>query len=155
MGRTHTEFIARGLIVDAGRVLLCRDIQGGYYYLPGGHIDFAERASDALAREIMEEAGLKAIVGRLLLAIEATFVQKGKDRHELSLVFHVEQIADPNETADEATLPEVRSLEDQIEFAWVELAALPETDLRPLWVKAWLAACSADAHAATPRSRTR
>eukprot|EP00913_Durusdinium_trenchii_P005847 g5459.t1 len=146
MGK-HTEFIARGLIVDAGRVLLCRAIEGGYSYLPGGHIEFGERASDALAREIMEETGLKASVGRLLLAIEATFVQKGKDRHELSLVFHVEQIADPNEPGEAPgapTLPEVRSLEDQIEFEWVELAALPETDVRPLGIKAWLVAGGGD-----------
>ncbi len=151
MGK-HTEFIARGLIVDAGRVLLCRNIEGGYYFLPGGHIEFGERASDAVAREIMEEAGLKANVGPLLLAIEATFVQKGKDRHEFTLVFHVEQLADPKapaDVSDTATLPAVRSLEEQIDFEWIELAALPETDLRPLGIKAWLVAGGDDAQGAT------
>ena len=142
MGGKHTELIARGLILDGSRVLLCQDVKHGYYYLPGGHIEFGERGADALARELMEEAGLKSSVGRLLLAIESTFVQKGKDRHELSLMFHVEHIADPDHPAADAGggLPEVRSLEDQIAFEWVEIAALPETDLRPLGIKAWIVA---------------
>lgn len=151
MGSKHTELIARGLILDGSRVLLCQDVKHGYYYLPGGHIEFGERAVDALAREIMEEAGLKSRVGRLLLAIESTFVQKGKDRHELSLMFHVEHITDPEdpEGADGGGLPEVRSLEDQITFEWVELAALPETDLRPLGIKAWLLAGGESGEGAT------
>lgn len=146
MGSKHTEVIARGLILEGGRVLLCRNVKGGYHYLPGGHIEFGEAATQALKREIMEEAGLTARVGPPLLVFEQAFEQKGKPHHELTVVFHVEQLADPEEGQAAADappaggLPEVRSREDKIAFDWVELAALPETDLRPLEMKAWLMA---------------
>jgi len=148
MGSKHTELIARGLILDGGRVLACKDTRGDYFYLPGGHIEFGESAADALAREIDEEAGLKAKVGRLLMVFEQAFEQKGKPHHELCLMFHVEHLADPDQPVDPSrapTLPEVRSREEKLDFEWIELAALPETDLRPIEIKAWLVVGGGDA----------
>ncbi len=52
------EVIARGLCIRDGKVLLCRHIKQAYNYLPGGHVEFGESATDALAREMMEEAGV-------------------------------------------------------------------------------------------------
>ncbi|MFI4898354.1 MAG: NUDIX hydrolase [Phycisphaerales bacterium JB059] len=139
MGSKHTELIARGLILQGGRVLLCRNVKHGYHYLPGGHIEFGESAAAALKREIMEEAGLASRIGAPLLVFEQAFEQNGKPHHELTVVFHVEQLADPDEAdPHEAGLPEVESKEAKLAFDWVELAALPETDLRPIEMKAWL-----------------
>jgi ADP-ribose pyrophosphatase YjhB (NUDIX family) len=47
------EAIARALIVDkdAGKVLLCSSKDKSHYFLPGGHIEFAEPVHFALARE--------------------------------------------------------------------------------------------------------
>ena len=62
-----TEFIARGVLVQDGRVLLCQNLKHGYTYLPGGHIEFAEPGQEALKREMLEECGQSVEVGRLLL----------------------------------------------------------------------------------------
>lgn len=44
-----------------------RNVAGaGFWYVPGGHVRETERISDALAREVKEETGLKTEVGKLL-----------------------------------------------------------------------------------------
>lgn len=127
------EFIARGLLTSGSKVLLCQNVKHGYLYLPGGHIEFAESARAALVREFLEECGVQVRVGSLALASEATFQTKKRWHHELNLVFHVEH-------AGKGDLKKVRSKEDGIAFVWVDLAAVPELDIRPLAVKAFLAA---------------
>jgi len=84
------EIVSRGVLIAEGCVLLCRNKKHGHSYLPGGHVDPFETASHALAREMIEEAALSIRVGGLLLASENSFVQNGKPRHEINLVFHVE-----------------------------------------------------------------
>jgi ADP-ribose pyrophosphatase YjhB (NUDIX family) len=129
----HTEVIARGLLLRGSDALLCRDAASGYLYLPGGHVEFAEPAREALRREMLEECALEVRVGPLLLVTEASFGQEGKRHHEVNLVFHVEHGAGP--------APEVvSSRESQIAFEWIPLAAVLERDIRPDAVRAWLAA---------------
>lgn len=127
------EIIARGVALRGGRVLLCRDIESGYRFLPGGHVEPGESSEEALAREFEEESGLKVRVGAFLMANENRFVQKGKPRHEVNLVFHVEHGSGPWPD----TCP---SLEDHIAFDWVDLAAVQEARILPTAMAAWLAA---------------
>ncbi len=130
MPRKRIETIVRGFALNGGRLLLCR-AQAGYFYLPGGHIEFGESATDALIREFAEETGLPISVGPLLLTTEARFTQDGTDRHELNLMFHVEHAGPWPDT--------VPSREDDIGFEWVDLAAVVDLDLRPTSVRAWIA----------------
>lgn len=157
------EVIARGLCTTGSRVLLCRNVKGAYYYLPGGHVDFGEPADHALAREFMEETGIHAEVGELMLVTEHSFIherpgKKDKPHHELNLVFHVEHLELPEGHAVDwdsggaegaageggqapaESCPKIESLEEPIAFDWVELAAVPDLDIRPPEIKAWLAA---------------
>lgn len=132
----NIEVIARGVFVRDSRVLVCRNVAGGYAYLPGGHVEFGEPAAHALAREFEEEAGVAARVGPLLLTTEQTFAGPKRAHHEVNLVFLVEHLA----AADGSPAGEVRSAEPDIAFEFVELAALPQTDLRPAGIRAWLMA---------------
>ena len=127
------EVIARGLFAHQGRVLLCRNIKHGYYYLPGGHVEFGESARVALDREMQEECGQGVEVGPLLLTSEEHFDDGKKVHHEINLVFHMEQLGGMATPPDE-----VASQEDQIAFDWVELAQLHEATLYPHSIKAWL-----------------
>lgn len=117
------EIIARGLVKDrAGRVLLCKNIKGGYYYLPGGHVELGEQAAIALKREFAEETGRRAIVGRLLACEEHLFHRKGRIKHEINLVFHVEL---------NGSTSSVRSVESNLLFEWLPMSSLAAIDLRP------------------------
>lgn len=136
------EVIARGVAVQGGRVLLCASRQGGYAYLPGGHVEPGEAASAALARELREETGWRAQVGALLLAQEHRFEQGGRQRHELNLVFHVERL-DPPPRADTrvgADPPAITSREPSLAFAWTDAEELAAADYRPASLRPWLAA---------------
>jgi 8-oxo-dGTP pyrophosphatase MutT (NUDIX family) len=132
--KPEIEFIARGVLVRDGQVLLCQSIKHGYFYLPGGHVEFGESAAAAAAREIHEELGAKVTIGPLLLATEGAFSAKRK-HHEINLMFHVE-----HPTPWPKVLSKPKSKEDHIAFRWVELAAAQDLDIRPTAVKAWLAA---------------
>jgi ADP-ribose pyrophosphatase YjhB (NUDIX family) len=124
------EVIARGLAIEDDRVLLCRSVQGGYTYLPGGHVEPGEPAGAALEREMLEETGLHCRAGDLLCVHEERFRQQGAPRHELNLVFHMEHPpADP-----------VPSLEPAIAFAWVAIDDLDDANLLPERMREWVRA---------------
>jgi 8-oxo-dGTP pyrophosphatase MutT (NUDIX family) len=50
---------------DAGKILLVRRADDGYWELPGGRIDVGESASDAVIREVREEAAVSIRVSGL------------------------------------------------------------------------------------------
>jgi 8-oxo-dGTP diphosphatase len=135
------EIIARGVWIEHGQILLCRNIAGGYFYLPGGHVEFGEPAGEALRREFVEEAGIRVQADECLLVGESSFEQAGKVRHEINLVFHVEHASPSSGTAPTP----VRSLEPHIDFEWVAISRLAQIDVRPRWLADWIVA-----HGASP-----
>lgn len=59
--------VARGLVTDQeGRWLLVRSIDEELWVPPGGHVELTESPMLACAREIVEEAGVRVVPGRLL-----------------------------------------------------------------------------------------
>jgi 8-oxo-dGTP diphosphatase len=139
--RSEIEVLARGVCVQDGRLLVCQGKRDRNTYLPGGHVDFGERAAEALRREIEEELGVAAKVGDFLGAVEHTFVQRGKRHCEINLVFRMRI---------DALSPTRRppAQEDWIAFTWIPLRGLkrsrlepwPLVALLPRWLKARRAA---------------
>lgn len=128
----QVEVIARGILVQAGHVLLCRNRKWGHSYLPGGHVEFDEAASAALARELMEEAGLPVRVGEPVLAGECAFDQAGRRRHEVDVVF---RMALASGTPEGGNAPAaVRSLESKLAFDWVPIEKLGTVNFKPEWM---------------------
>jgi len=117
------EIIARGVCVQDGRMLLCHGKGAANTYLPGGHIEFAESAATSLGRELVEELGVKARVGRFLGAVEHTYWRK-EQICEVNLVFEFQAAGlDPRHAPP--------SREGHIEFLWVPLNGLRKAKLEP------------------------
>ncbi len=59
MSKNNIHVLSRGVIIDKDHILLCKtlDLPINFYFLPGGHVEHSESASDALLRELIEEAG--------------------------------------------------------------------------------------------------
>lgn len=114
------ETIARGVCVRGGQILLCRAKGGSSTYLPGGHIEFGETGRQALRREILEEIGAEAAVGRFIGVVENAFTQHGKPHAEINLVYEFDM-----------DVESVCAKEDWIEFEWRDIGGLADANLLP------------------------
>lgn len=119
-----TEIIARAVIRRGGQLLLARQRTMSWLFLPGGHVEPGERVEVALVREIAEELGTEAKIVRFVGVVEHGYIEDGTSHHELNLVFEVA-----------ITGTEPVSREDHLEFHWLPIDQLAETDVRPGAVK--------------------
>ncbi len=126
-----TEFIVRGVCVKNGRVLLCQNKSKTYSYLPGGHIEYRERAEEALVREIEEELGLASTIKKFLGCAEFCFHPNHHWIAEINLVF---EVAIPKVPARKN--PD--SAEDHLFFFWHPLKTLDDSNLEPKALRAIL-----------------
>ena len=133
MSTATTEIIARAVIRRGGHMLLARQRTKSWSFLPGGHVEPGERVETALVREIAEELGTEAKIAGFVGAVEHGYVEDGTTHHEINLVFEVD-IAD-----DEPT-----SRENHLEFHWLPVDNLQDTDVRPGTLKNALLAAGDD-----------
>lgn len=85
----------RAIIYKDGKIFALRQIKKGkpniYWSTPGGGLDPMESLEDCLVREMIEETGVRPIIGRLL------FVQQFKesdDEEQLEFFYHVTNFED-------------------------------------------------------------
>jgi ADP-ribose pyrophosphatase YjhB (NUDIX family) len=118
------EVIARGVCVVGESLLLCHSKGASNTFLPGGHVEFAERVRDALAREIAEELGRDCHVTGFLGCVENCFMQNGRRHAEINLLFRIDV-----DGVCPGTVPV--SAEDEIEFLWHPVSDLGTSRLKP------------------------
>lgn len=118
------EVLVRGVCVKGGKLLVCQSKGAGNTYLPGGHVEWRERAPASLQREIKEELGLNARVGAFLGAVEHTYMQKGERHCEINLMFMMDVPGVKPGVDPEAC-------EHWITFRWIPLTGLGKHALEP------------------------
>ena len=119
------ECIARGVIEEEGKILLCRGKGNGNFFFPGGHIEEGESAPEALMREIKEELGEESEVKRFIGASENKFNTKNEEVHEINLVFEIALLNDGERIRKE----------DHLEFAWLTHEELRDAVVFPTSLK--------------------
>ena len=92
-GTESHKFLYRvaGVATIDGRVLVHSwEGGGGLFCLPGGRVSVGESGGEAIGREMSEELGCEAKIGRLLWVIENMFAERDVMRHEIGLYFEIE-----------------------------------------------------------------
>ncbi len=87
--REDKTFVFRtvGIMIHDGKVLLHRASTDDFWSLPGGRVEFLERAETAIVREMQEELAVDVHVDRLVWVVENFFEMQETAYHELSLFF--------------------------------------------------------------------
>ena len=120
----HLEYIARVVLTQGKKTLLCRGKKFSWYYFPGGHIEFGESSVEAIRREMREETGIAISNIKYVGMVENIFSEQGKKHHEINLVF-----------AAQCRNKNIISKEAHLEFSWVENKDLARTAILPKRMK--------------------
>ena len=117
-----------GIAIHDGRVLVEQAIGKGFCFLPGGRVEFGENASDALRREVREELGEPATIGRLLITADNFFDLDGRRIQEVSLYFLVELDEDSPILGRDGMF---EGAEPNVVLEWILVDELGRANLKP------------------------
>ncbi len=110
----------KGLLYRDGKVLVLLSPRRGYWELPGGRIDYAEKAEHAFKREMKEELGFKKVkLGKFISIWSFTSERNGVDYHFIVLDFVIS-----TEEKDIKLSPE------HTEYKWVGTEELSKLKMR-------------------------
>lgn len=122
VGRRPRIRVAVALVEDDKLLLVEHSKQDRkYWLLPGGGVEWGEEARAAAYRELLEETGVEAEIGKLLLVSES--VAPDRSRHLLHLVFSGRRLRTLG-----ATLPEGERITD---VRWIAIDELGELVFHP------------------------
>lgn len=124
-----------GLAFREGHVLVHRAAHENFWTFPGGGGEMGEASADTLVREMREELGTEATVGRLLWSVENFFRFEGRDWHELGL-YYLMDLPDSVPFHPEEIVHRIRDGKNDLEFRWVEARreALDALVVPPLFI---------------------
>lgn len=124
---------AMAVFVAHGRMLVTPGFDSvknkRYYRLPGGHIEFGERAAETLCREMQEELAADIEVVAKLEIVENIFNYEGCEYHEIIFIHHARFLDDAMTLRED-----LRNLESDYEeiFRWIPIEVVLGGD-RPLY----------------------
>jgi 8-oxo-dGTP diphosphatase len=89
--QTTTKQVVAAIILREDCVLICQRREDQPYALqwefPGGKIEPGEEAVAALARELDEELGIRAVIGREIASVRHSYTKQGR-HEELAVELH-------------------------------------------------------------------
>ena len=121
------ELIARAVILNKNKIILCRIKGRNWYFLPGGHVEFGEEIEASLKRELMEEAEIKVKLGKVIGVMENFYRENRKSHHEINIIFS-------GTTANR----KISSKEPHIKFEYMDKGQIKNKNILPKKVKTLL-----------------
>jgi 8-oxo-dGTP pyrophosphatase MutT (NUDIX family) len=128
---------AAAVAIEDGRVLLQRIGDHDFWCLPGGRIEIGEDSVEGLRREVLEECGIPAEIGRLIWVIENFYPFRGTREHEMGLYFEAKFPAGSPVFRDEWSSEELDGT--PLLFRWHEVSDLEQIPLKPSLLQSLLA----------------
>ncbi len=119
---TKIDLIARGIIIQDDKILLCKSLEQGHYFLPGGHVEEGETQEETFTREMQEEIGRGVSKVQKIIDVNNSYVYKEQEFNEIISIYIVALKDYLN----------IKSLEDHIDFAWVPLSGLATSVFKPI-----------------------
>ena len=116
------------IAVHNERLLVEQDAERRFCFVPGGRVEYGENAMQALAREVHEELGEEATIGRLALVTDNMFELDGIRYQEIALYFVIEFV--PGSTVLDHDGP-FEGNEPGTVFQWIPLDAVEQANLFP------------------------
>lgn len=93
------------LIIENNSILIIKNKNEKFYDVPGGGIEFGETIEEAIARELMEEAGVVAKIDNLIHVQEGFFKHVNGNFYQTIQLFHsgvlISELAQPSEETTE------------------------------------------------------
>ncbi len=123
---------AGGIAVHRERLLVEHDVKRGFCFVPGGRINYGENAAEALAREVREEFGEEATIGRLVLVTDNLFELDGMRYQEAALYFLIKFA--PGSTVLDWDGP-FEGTEPGTVFEWVPMEGVEQAKLVPVFLR--------------------
>ena len=120
----NIELIARAVILNRNKIILCRIKGESWYFLPGGHVEFGEKIEASLKRELKEETGIKIKLNKIIGVMENFYKEKRKNHHEINVVF-----------LGTAANQKISSKEPHIEFEYVNKKYIKNKTILPKKIK--------------------
>jgi len=124
--------LSRAVIRAEGHILVVRAEGRPHTFLPGGHREGAEGLEACLRRELREELGVRAEIGRYLGGVEHQWTREGTPQYEIN---HCFAATVPNLAPD--TPPDAR--EEYLSFSWAPVDQLDAASLQPAPLRTLLA----------------
>ena len=121
MSEIKLERIVMALIVNGDKILLCKNLVVGHYFLPGGHIENSESSEVALDRELVEEIGRNYTDLKKVTEVRNTYEKEGKKYDEVFYVYLTKLNNYDN----------IKSKESHLDFEWIPLEDLSKINFKP------------------------
>jgi 8-oxo-dGTP pyrophosphatase MutT (NUDIX family) len=140
LGRGRFNYRVAAVIEHDGHVLVCRETDGDFWFLPGGRCEFMEPSHEAVKRELREEFGVECRVERLLWIVENFFLLTGnssgagKTFHEIGLYFLV-SLPPQSPLLDKAGRISFDDGMVNLEARWFPLSEVGSINLVPLFLR--------------------
>lgn len=125
-----------GIIMHNNKLLIMKDENSPYYYIPGGRVNMNELSEDAIIREVREELNAQVKVNRMLWVSENFFNEENTDEnyHEICFYYLLDMVDDQLiNKGNEFILKD--DGKHNHSFYWKDIDVIKDLYIYPLFIK--------------------